>query len=58
LRKKQKQEIIISIVVAVIIVIVIANFYSADQTRILGFNFGNDLKNIQDELKILQTDFN
>jgi hypothetical protein len=58
LRKKQKREIIITIVVTVIIGIVIVNFYSADQTKILGYNFGNELKNIQDELKVLQTDFN
>lgn len=31
--------------------------YSADQARIRGFNFGNDLQSIQDEVKQIQTEF-
>ena len=32
-------------------------FYSAEQAQIRGFNFGNDLQAIQDELKGEQSDF-
>ena len=32
-------------------------FYSAEQAQIRGFNFGNDLQAIQDELKEEQSDF-
>ncbi|MEM3065228.1 MAG: hypothetical protein QW177_07640 [Candidatus Nitrosotenuis sp.] len=31
--------------------------YSADQAKIRGFNFGNNLQTIQDELKQIQTEF-
>jgi len=31
--------------------------YSADQARLRGFNFGNSLQAIQDELKQVQTEF-
>lgn len=31
--------------------------YSADQARIRGFNFGNDLQSIQDDVKQIQTEF-
>lgn len=42
-----------------IIVVALAIFfvYSADQAKIRGFNFGNNLQSIQDELKKTQTDF-
>jgi hypothetical protein len=42
-----------------IIVVALATFYfySADQAKIRGFNFGNSLDAIQDELKQVQTDF-
>ena len=32
-------------------------YYSAEQTRIKGFTFGNNLQRIQDDLKKIQTDF-
>ena len=32
-------------------------FYSAEQAQIRGFNFGNDIQAIQDELKEEQSDF-
>lgn len=48
----------IAIGVGVIIVgLAIFFTYSADQARIRGFNFGNNLQAIQDELKQTQTEF-
>jgi hypothetical protein len=41
----------------IIVAIAIFYFYSADQAKIRGFNFGNSLDAIQDELKQIQTDF-
>ena len=32
-------------------------YYSAEQTRIKGFTFGNNLQRIQEDLKKIQTDF-
>jgi len=42
-----------------VFVVCIAVFftYSADQARIRGFNFGNDLQSIQDDVKQIQTEF-
>ena len=42
-----------------LIVVSLAIFYtySADQAKIRGFNFGNSLQAIQDELKQVQTEF-
>jgi hypothetical protein len=42
-----------------IIIVALATFYfySADQAKIRGFNFGNSLDAIQGELKQVQTDF-
>ncbi len=37
--------------------LVIGFYYSADQTKIKGFNFGNNLQAIQEELKVIETDF-
>ncbi|MFY9301223.1 MAG: hypothetical protein WAO91_08550 [Candidatus Nitrosotenuis sp.] len=48
----------IAIVVGVIIVTLSMFFiYSSDQARLRGFNFGNELQTIQDELKRVQTEF-
>ena len=41
----------------VVIGLVIVYYYSAEQTRIKGFTFGNNLQRIQDDLKKIQTDF-
>jgi len=58
LRKKQKQRIILGIISVALIVATISYFYTSDQVKIQGFTFGNNLKNIQDELKSLQVEFN
>ena len=58
MRKKQKQRIILGIISVALIGTTISYFYSSDQVKIQGFTFGNNLKNLQDELKTLQVEFN
>ena len=41
----------------VVIGLVIVYYYSAEQTGIKGFTFGNNLQRIQEDLKKIQTDF-
>ena len=55
--RKKRQNIILGIIAIVVIGFVIAYYYSAEQTRIRGFTFGNNLQRIQDDLKKIQTDF-
>jgi hypothetical protein len=58
LKKSRKQNIII-ISIAVIIVAAIAGYnYSVEQTRQKGFKFGNELQQIQEEVKQIQIEFN
>lgn len=48
----------IAVGVGILVVLLAAFFtYSADQAKIRGFNFGNDLQAIQDEVKQIQTEF-
>ena len=56
--KKSGFSIFSAIIVGLIIIgASIYYFYSAEQAQIRGFNFGNDLQAIQDELKEEQSDF-
>ena len=55
--RKKRQNIILGIIPIVVIGLVIAYYYSAEQTRIKGFTFGNNLQRIQEDLKKIQTDF-
>ena len=55
--RKKRQNIILGIIAIVVIGLVIAYYYSAEQTRIKGFTFGNNLQRIQEDLKKIQTDF-
>jgi len=57
LKKNKKQNIIVlGVAIAIIAGIIIYN-YSAEQTRQKGFAFGNELEQIQTEVKDLQTQF-
>ena len=57
MKKNKKQNIIIlGVALAIIAGIVIYN-YSAEQTRQKGFAFGNELEQIQTDVKELQTQF-
>ena len=57
MKKNKKQNIIIlGVAVAIIAGIIIYN-YSAEQTRQKGFAFGNELEQIQTDVKELQTQF-
>jgi len=57
LSKKKRKKIILGIIGAALISLVIGYNYSAEQTRIKGFNFGNNLQVIQEDLKKIETDF-
>lgn len=57
MKKKKRNNIILGIAGVVIIGIVVSFYYTAEQTRIKGFTFGNELQSIQEDLKKLQTDF-
>ena len=57
--KKSKKQNIIIVSIAVIIIGAIGGYnYSADQTKQKGFRFGNELQQIQEEVKQSQTEFN
>ncbi len=57
MKKRKKQNITLAVIATVILVSIISYNYSADQTKIKGFNFGNELQQIQDKVKKLQNDF-
>ena len=56
---KSKTKTTYIAIISGIIIVGLAIFftYSADQAKIRGFNFGNSLQAIQDELKQIQTEF-
>lgn len=55
--RQKRNSIIFGISGITIIALVISFSYSAEQTRIKGFTFGNELQRIQEDLKQIQTDF-
>jgi hypothetical protein len=57
LSKKKRKNIILGIIGLALIILVIGYSYSAEQTRIKGFNFGNNIQVIQEDLKRMETDF-
>ena len=61
MKRKQKKsglgKFSIVIIGAVLIGASIYYFYSAEQAQLRGYNFGNDLQSIQDELKEEQANF-
>jgi len=57
LKKNKKQNIIILGVAVAIIAGIVSYNYSAEQTRQKGFAFGNELEQIQTDVKDLQTQF-
>jgi hypothetical protein len=58
LKKAKKQNIVI-LTIAIIIIGAIAGYnYSVDQTKQKGLKFGNELQQIQEEVKQLQIEFN
>ena len=57
--KKNKRQNIILVAIAIIIIGIIAGYnYSVDQTKQKGLEFGNELQNIQEEVKQIQVEFN
>lgn len=58
MKKRKKQNLILSIAAATVILVIIGYYYSLETTRQSGFNFGNQLQQIQDEVKESQNEFN
>ena len=58
MKKSKKQNIIIASIVIIIIGAIAGYNYSVDQTKQKGLRFGNELQQIQEEVKQLQTEFN
>jgi hypothetical protein len=58
LKKSRKQNIVLASIAIIIIVAIVGYNYSAEQTRQKGFNFGNELQQIQENVKQVQIEFN
>ena len=58
MKKSKKQNIIIASVAIIIIGAIAGYNYSVDQTKQKGFRFGNELQQIQEDVKQAQTEFN
>ncbi len=58
MKKSKKQNIIIASIAIIIIGAIAGHNYSVDQTKQKGLRFGNELQQIQEEVKQLQTEFN
>lgn len=57
MKKKQKQAIILGAAVTVIVALAALYSYTLEQTRMRGFAFGNELEQIQDDLKSIHDEF-
>ena len=55
--KKSKSRLPIAIIGAIIIGIIVFYFYSADQAKIRGFAFGNEIQSLQQEIHDEQSRF-
>lgn len=58
MKKKRKQNIAIIIIAGIIIGSYVGYSYYIDQIKQKGFSFGNQLQQIQEDVKRLQTEFN
>ena len=58
MKKSKKQNIIIASVAIIIIGAIAGYNYSVDQTKQKGLRFGNELQQIQEDVKQAQTEFN
>ncbi|TRZ69519.1 MAG: hypothetical protein D4R96_03200 [Nitrosopumilaceae archaeon] len=58
MKKSKKQNIIIASIAIIIIGAIIGYNYSVDQTKQKGLRFGNELQQIQEDVKQAQTEFN
>ena len=58
MKKSKKQNIILAVIAVIVIGSIIGYNYSAEQTKQKGLRFGNELQQIQEEVKQIQVDFN
>ena len=57
MKKNQKQNIILAVIAVGIVTGIIAYNYYIDQIKVKGLNFGNEIQQIQDDVKKIQDDF-
>jgi len=57
LKKNQRQNIILAVIAVGIVSGIIAYNYNIDQIKVKGLNFGNEIQQIQDDVKKTQDDF-
>ena len=57
MKKKKKENITIGIIAIVLVVLIVSYNYNAEQVRLKGFTFGNELQDIQEDLKKKHIDF-
>mgnify|MGYP007029202145 CR=1 FL=1 len=57
MKKAKKQNIIIASIAIIIVCGIVAYNYSYDQTRQKGLKFGNELQQIQEDVKQFQIQF-
>ena len=58
MKKSKKQNIVIASIAIIIIGAIAGYNYSVDQTKQKGLKFGNELQQIQEDVKQLQVEFN
>ena len=58
MKKSKKQNIVIASIAIIIIGVIAGYNYSVDQTKQKGLKFGNELQQIQEDVKQLQVEFN
>lgn len=58
MKKTKKQNIVILSVAIVIVAAIVVYNYNAEQVRQKGFRFGNELQQIQEEVKQIEVEFN
>lgn len=58
MKKAKKQNIVIVTIAVIIIGAIVGYNYSVDQNKQKGLKFGNDLQQIQEEVKQLEIEFN
>ena len=57
MKKNQRQNIILAVIAVGIVSGIIAYNYNIDQIKVKGLNFGNEIQQIQDDVKKTQDDF-
>ena len=57
MKKKKKENITIGIIAIILVVLIVSYNYNAEQVKLKGFTFGNELQSILEDLKTKHIDF-